>query len=115
MRRVAAAIVMSIVGTGVFLALRRALGTLIDSPWLLAGCVAGTIVSTLLFYDGRGLGFRNNLRPAVRIVFATFAVIASGHAVSQRYQRGVKIDFEPIGSFSGPCWRRAGGSSLERR
>ena len=99
MRRIAAALVMSTMGTGVFFVLRHALVGLIDSPWLLAACVVGSVASTFLFYDVRASVFRSNLGPAVRIVFGTFIVIAAGQAASTWSERGVEVDFEPLGVF----------------
>ena len=97
MRRIAAALVMSTMGTGVFLVLRHALVGLIDSPRLLAASVVGSVVSSLIFYDVRAFGFRSNLRPAVRIVFGTFLIIGAGQAVSTWSERGVELGFEPVG------------------
>jgi hypothetical protein len=99
MLRIVAALVMSATGTGVFLLLRRLLPMLIDSAWLLAGCVVGSFASTLLFYDRSASRVQTNLRPAAKIAFVTFAFIAAGHAASQQFERAVAIDFEPIGLF----------------
>ena len=99
MKRIPSVVTVSIVGTVVFLMWRRAVGPLLASPWLLFGCSLGAIVSTWLFCDPGARQFRSNLRPAVRIVFGTFIGIALGHAASQRWERGVAIDFEPIGIF----------------
>lgn len=77
-RRMPAALLVAVIGSGVFLAMRHVMRGVIDEPSALVGCFAGAFGSSLAWYDEKRLAWMDNFLPAIGIVVVTLAVIGLG-------------------------------------
>jgi hypothetical protein len=75
------ALVVAIIGTALFLALRAVLYGLLDPLAYIPLCFMGAFVSSLIFATPAQRPFSYWLSPAVRIVLLTYIFIAVGHLV----------------------------------